>query len=69
MLLGDDLNDFTFAAGKTKDERDALVRRYADYWGVKWMILPNPVYGSWERAAMSDASGANDCEKKVNRLR
>ena len=69
LLFGDDLNDFTFAAGKSRDERDALVRKYSDYWGVKWIILPNPVYGSWERATLDGATGATDCEKKIDRLR
>jgi predicted secreted acid phosphatase len=22
---------------------------YKDWWGRKWYILPNPVYGSWRR--------------------
>lgn len=69
LLLGDDLNDFTFAAGKSREERDALVRQYADNWGVKWLILSNPVYGSWERATLNGATGADDCEKKLGKLR
>jgi acid phosphatase len=49
LLVGDDLNDFITpppdAAG-----REALSRVYANYWGERWFILPNPMYGSWERA-------------------
>lgn len=69
MLFGDDLNDFAAAAGKSRAERDAIVRVHADDWGVRWYILPNPVYGSWVNAAIGGAAGASDCEKKVERLR
>jgi acid phosphatase len=24
--------------------------RYEEYWGEGWRMLPNPTYGSWERA-------------------
>jgi acid phosphatase len=23
---------------------------HADYWGTRWIMLPNPMYGSWESA-------------------
>jgi acid phosphatase len=69
MLFGDDLNDFAAAAGKSRAERDSIVRQHQDDWGIRWFILPNPVYGSWEKATMSDATGPTDCEKKIDRLR
>jgi len=47
LLVGDDLNDFVSAADKTEAERDAIVESYADNWGTRWFILPNPMYGSW----------------------
>ena len=70
LLLGDDLNDFTNAGGKTLAERQELLGRYDEMWGRKWFILPNPVYGSWERATFAGTSG--DCaqfQKKVDTLR
>jgi acid phosphatase len=69
-LLGDDLNDFVAAAGKPLAERDALLNRYDDQWGRRWFLLPNPVYGSWERSLLTGATG--DCvqfQKKVETLR
>jgi 5'-nucleotidase (lipoprotein e(P4) family) len=69
MLFGDDLNDFAAAAGKPLAERDAIVNQHQDDWGTKWFILPNPVYGSWERATMAGAPGNTDCEKKSGMLR
>jgi acid phosphatase len=49
MVAGDDLNDFV-PARISREERSALVERYRDYWGERWLILPNPIYGSWESA-------------------
>lgn len=69
MLFGDDLNDFAAAAGKTRAERNAIVLQHQGDWGLKWFILSNPIYGSWERATMTGASGATDCDKKIERLR
>lgn len=48
LLLGDDLNDFVSAP--TNDARQPLVDAHADRWGTRWFLLPNPMYGSWERA-------------------
>lgn len=61
LLFGDDFNDFVSANGKSLAERKALLDRYADWFGTKWFILPNPTYGSWERAALAGAgSSAED---------
>lgn len=49
MLLGDDLNDFTSARDKGREERDAIIRDTADWWGTRWFMIANPMYGSWER--------------------
>ena len=31
-------------------ERQKKVEEAAGRWGVRWFLLPNPTYGSWERA-------------------
>lgn len=49
VLAGDDLNDFV-PARISREERSALVERYRGFWGERWIILPNPIYGSWESA-------------------
>jgi acid phosphatase len=49
LLVGDDFNDFV-PARLPRAERDRLVERYKDRWGERWIILPNPTYGSWETA-------------------
>jgi len=53
LLIGDDFNDFT-AAPATVSERAELVKFHEAMWGSKWFVLPNPTYGSWERAIGSD---------------
>jgi acid phosphatase len=51
MLFGDDLGDFLPGAkGMPLDLREARARAARDWWGSRWIILPNPVYGSWTKA-------------------
>lgn len=49
MLCGDDLNDF-FPARLKPEERRNRALAYDSWWGERWIILPNPMYGSWEDA-------------------
>jgi 5'-nucleotidase (lipoprotein e(P4) family) len=70
LLVGDDLNDFTDASTKTAAERDEIIERTREWWGTRWFILPNPMYGSWERASIG--AGGTPCEqlqRKVEVLR
>ncbi len=50
LLIGDDLNDFVTAKPRTLQERLDLLEKYADFWGERWILLSNPLYGSWEGA-------------------
>lgn len=60
LLIGDDLGDFVPGVKLPRDERRgpeqvAVLREYrrlvqaafSDWWGTRWFVLPNPVYGSW----------------------
>jgi 5'-nucleotidase (lipoprotein e(P4) family) len=63
LYFGDNLRDFSewFAAKKLSKEappdeyvkaiklRAAQVDEAAGHWGVDWFVLPNPVYGEWEK--------------------
>jgi len=51
LLIGDDFGDFVAGARVTLAERRALVDAHAAMWGLKWIALPNPMYGSWKTAA------------------
>ena len=51
MLLGDNIGDFTdafTAEGLDAVSRSALAsdEDYADEWGVKWIVMPNAMYGN-----------------------
>ncbi|HUP60308.1 MAG TPA: HAD family acid phosphatase [Thermoanaerobaculia bacterium] len=70
LLFGDDLNDFANARDKSAAEREEIVRSNASRWGTQWFMIPNPMYGSWERAIT--AGTGTPCEqvqKKVDSLR
>jgi len=51
LLVGDDFGDFVKGARSTLAARKALADAHAAMWGVKWIVLPNPIYGSWKTAA------------------
>ena len=63
-LVGDDLRDFI--------DRPIFAARRAELeplFGVRWFILPNAMYGSWERSLASDVCNKDDvadvCAQKV----
>jgi 5'-nucleotidase (lipoprotein e(P4) family) len=57
LLVGDDLNDFVSGARSGWEERAALIEEHESKWGSRWIMLPNPTYGSWERALFFGESG------------
>lgn len=62
LLLGDDLNDFIPARGSVA-ERAALAESTKGNWGVRWFMLPNPVYGGWEDALFDNNRSLKDDER------
>lgn len=66
MLLGDDVNDFANLRDASWADRDAFVKKMQDWWGTRWFILPNPMYGSWERAAIG--TGGTPCEQMERKV-
>ena len=53
MLFGDQLSDFLSQSG-TPAQRRALADGYGEWFGQRWWMLPNPMYGAWESAAWGD---------------
>ncbi len=51
QIVGDTLGDFIDDFGVTVPQRTQEALSQTSYWGTKWVMLPNPVYGSWENAA------------------
>ncbi|MBM3787035.1 MAG: acid phosphatase [Acidobacteria bacterium] len=64
LMVGDDFNDFT-AAPTTVEKRADLAHFHQAMWGTKWFVIPNPTYGSWERAVgMAIADKLGKLERK-----
>lgn len=55
MQFGDQIGDFVQVVANTREGRDALYAEYADWFGERWFMLPNPTYGSWEPALFNNA--------------
>ena len=45
MIFGDNFIDFVEVSATSAKQRKNRVEEYSDYWGEKWFMLPNPVYG------------------------
>lgn len=72
LLIGDDFNDFRSNAAADDSrlsiaQRRALEEQYADYWGQRWFMLPNPVYGSWLSALYDYQWGLPESRKRAIR--
>jgi 5'-nucleotidase (lipoprotein e(P4) family) len=63
LLIGDDFGDFAYLGEVPAKERVAAGERYSAYWGTKWVILPNAMYGSWEEALYGHDSSLPDSTK------
>lgn len=50
MLVGDNLNDFSEVFESRGDDWGAsLVEQYKNEFGKRYIVLPNPMYGDWEK--------------------
>jgi len=63
LLLGDDLGDFVAGARSGLTERAEIFERNQARWGRQWILLPNPSYGSWERALYLGKDGLSEEDK------
>lgn len=70
LVAGDDLNDFTNARSASWQQRDEFIVKMRDWWGTRWFMLPNPMYGSWENAAIGSGGTPEErVEKKIQALK
>ena len=51
LLLGDNLGDFTDQTGGSPADRMKVFQANQARWGTSWIMIANPMYGSWESAA------------------
>ena len=56
LLIGDDLGDFVADAAGSPEQRAKRTAPQSEWWGRRWIMLPNPTYGSWERAIVGGAA-------------
>jgi acid phosphatase len=57
-LFGDNLGDFLGGVKTDNATRKRRTATYRDWWGSRWFMLPNPMYGSWVDAASKFCDGA-----------
>jgi acid phosphatase len=57
MQVGDQVSDFIALPDNTIAGRRAAMAPYLGWIGERWWALPNPMYGSWESAAIGAAKG------------
>lgn len=66
LNVGDDLADFLPAVRRQSViERDRARCARDAWWGTRWFMLPNPIYGSWLVAAGDDLTKALAAEPGV----
>jgi len=68
LLIGDDLGDFVVNPAGTPEERHDRTAPQADWWGRRWIMLPNPTYGSWERAVVGSSSDPITAKQRALRF-
>ncbi len=64
LVLGDNFGDFVDEYKGTLSERQAVMDSHKDLWGERWIVLPNPSYGSWESAAFDHDHKLSEQEKR-----
>jgi 5'-nucleotidase (lipoprotein e(P4) family) len=65
MMAGDNLYDFIDIEEATREKRDSAVEDHASWLGTRWIVLPNPTYGSWESLIISRSKGADARRAKL----
>jgi 5'-nucleotidase (lipoprotein e(P4) family) len=64
LLIGDNLNDFSeLFEDRSYNDGKASVEKNREQFGKKFIILPNPMYGAWEKPLYNYREGLNDDEK------
>jgi len=59
LLMGDNLEDFSdaFSPSLGLAGRAKAVDEFKEKWGKKFIVLPNPMYGDWEKTMVNNKKG------------
>ncbi len=65
MLIGDNLTDMSqvFADRNKENMGKDLVEKNKNLFGTKYIILPNPMYGEWEKTIYNNSRNWSDSQK------
>ena len=71
MLFGDNLVGFAEFSTKSEADRDKMFEQLKAEFGDKFIIFPNPMYGSWESAVYQGEKkdGKGQSEARMNALK
>ena len=71
MLFGDNLVDFAEFSTKSEADRDKMFEQLKAEFGDKFIIFPNPMYGSWESAVYKGEKkdGKGQSEARLDALK
>jgi len=65
LLIGDNLSDLSKAFDTRNDEGYSAVDSLKEHFGNDWFLLPNPMYGDWEKAALKSKESNDSIRKSV----
>jgi acid phosphatase len=68
LLVGDQLGDFMSDADASPEESLSRADQFRAWWGSRWIVLPNAMYGSWERALAGPGGDTEKLQRKFNAL-
>jgi 5'-nucleotidase (lipoprotein e(P4) family) len=68
LLFGDNFGDFSDRYSGSLAERDKAFEALKAHFGHDWMVLANPVYGSWESAAYGHDYKLPADEKRAKKI-
>ena len=70
MLVGDNMGDFAenFDERKTSGDMYAETDEIVDLLGTRYIVLPNPTYGTWEKPILADKEKSSR-ENRLNALK
>ncbi|MFN7962801.1 MAG: HAD family acid phosphatase [Thermoanaerobaculia bacterium] len=68
LLVGDDLGDFFSGNRVAPAERSKGVEPFLDHWGTRWVVIPNPIYGSWADSLTGFARDLTPAEEQAKKL-